>query len=70
MNRKMRIFNTVLLIGSLIFFIITAINASRISDIVQANKLVADKVCQLVVEGEYFSDASYSGPLECYKKVL
>ncbi|WFG78545.1 hypothetical protein VIPECLOM01_00113 [Enterobacter phage vB_VIPECLOM01] len=37
---------------------------------IKANKLLADKVCQLVVEGDYVSEAYYSGSFECYKKVL
>ncbi|ULA52342.1 hypothetical protein [Enterobacter phage vB-EclM_KMB19] len=37
---------------------------------IEANKLLADKVCQLVVEGDYVSEAYYSGSFECYKKVL
>ncbi|WZK93190.1 hypothetical protein [Enterobacter phage vB_EclM_AS6] len=70
MNKNVKIFNTVLLVITLIAFAFTAIKGNAMSKQIKANKLLADKVCQLVVEGDYVSEAYYSGSFECYKKVL
>lgn len=70
MNKNVKIFNTVLLVITLIVFVFTAIKGNTMSKQIKANELLADKVCQLVVEGDYVSEAYYSGSFECYKKVL
>ena len=70
MNKNVKIFNTVLLSITLIAFIFLSVKGYAMSKQIKANKLLADKVCQLVVEGDYVSEAYYSGSFECYKKVL
>ncbi|ADB81612.1 hypothetical protein CC31p116 [Enterobacter phage CC31] len=70
MNKNVKIFNTVLLAITLVAFVFLGIKGHAISKQIEANKLLADKVCQLVVEGDYVSEAYYSGNFECYKKVL
>ena len=52
MNKNVKIFNTVLLVAALIVFVFTAIKGNAMSKQIQANELLADKVCQLVVEGD------------------
>lgn len=70
MNKNVKIFNTILLIISLMICIFLSVKGYMMSEQIKANKLLADKVCQLVVEGDYVSEAYYSGSFECYKKVL
>lgn len=70
MNKKVKIFNTILLVISLTACVFLSVKGYMMSKQSEANKLLADKVCQLVVEGDYISEAYYSGNFECYKKVL
>jgi uncharacterized membrane protein YcaP (DUF421 family) len=70
MNKNVKIFNTVLLAITLVVFVFLGAKGYTMSKQIKANKLLADKVCQLVVEGDYVSEAYYSGNFECYKKVL
>lgn len=70
MNKNVKIFNTVLLIITLAACFFLGVKGYMMSEQIKANKLLADKVCQLVVEGDYVSEAYYSGSFECYKKVL
>lgn len=70
MNKNVKIFNTVLLVISLTACVFLGVKGHMMSKQSEANELLADKVCQLLVEGDYVSKAYYSGSFECYKKVL
>lgn len=67
---NVKIFNTILFAISLVAFVFLGVKGHAMSNQIKANKLIADKVCQLIVEGDYVSEAYYSGNFECYKKVL
>ena len=61
--------NCILIVVSLIGIAILGWNAHQISKEREALSLLSDKVCQLVVKGEYVSEGNY-GQINCYKKVI
>lgn len=62
--------NSILIIGTFIFLGFLGFASHQASNIRTANNLLADKICQMVVEGEYSAEYTYDGGVNCYKKVL
>lgn len=65
----MKWLNLVLTILLLTGLILIAHGADKLSAQRQIDTLVADKICQLVVDGEYIAE-SQAGKYKCYKKIL
>lgn len=68
-NRRDIYINFALMFLTVVFLIFLAVSATDLSKKREALSLLSDKVCQLVVEGDYLSGGNY-GEINCYKKII